>query len=131
LISWPRRKPAAPETSGAHAEQLAADYLRKQGLTLHERNFSCKQGELDLVMEDGGTLVFVEVRYRKSARFGSAAETVTLAKQAKLLLAAQMYLLQHPKFNDNPSRFDVVGVTPGVANSHEFTWLKNAFDGSA
>jgi len=80
-------------------------------------------GELDLIMRDGQTLVFVEVRYRRSSRFGGAVASVDARKQRKLIATALGYLQQHP--HDGPCRFDVVGIS-GSANGVE--WLKNAFE---
>ncbi|EGV49895.1 YraN family protein [Candidatus Endoriftia persephone] len=108
---------------GEQAERLACRHLQAEGLRLLERNYRTKQGEIDLVMQDGNSLVFVEVRYRKSDNFGSAAESITAAKRAKLIAAANHYLLRQ---TDRPSRFDVVAISgdqpPGVE------WIRNAFD---
>ena len=68
---------------GQHAEQIACEYLQHQGLTLIDKNYHCRQGEIDLVMEHNDTLVFVEVRYRKNNLFGGAKESVTYKKQQK------------------------------------------------
>jgi len=83
--------------TGNRAEATACDYLQRQGLKLVERNYLCKRGEIDLIMRDGQDTVFVEVRYRRSDRFGSSAESVDWRKQAKLLATAEHYLQQHPK----------------------------------
>ncbi|MCB1770374.1 MAG: YraN family protein, partial [Candidatus Competibacteraceae bacterium] len=77
---------------GAVAEDLALGYLQEQGLALVTRNFRCRTGELDLIMRDGEYLVFVEVRSRRYARYGTPAESVTRTKQQKLLRAAAFYL---------------------------------------
>lgn len=79
-------------------------------------------GEIDLVMEDEATLVFVEVRFRKNNAFGSAAETITAAKQNKVRLAAQHYLLNRNIGESRPMRFDIVGI-----DDREIQWLQNAF----
>lgn len=107
---------------GTQAEKQAQAYLEKQGLTFKERNFRCRQGEIDLIMLDDTTLVFVEVRYRKSANFGSAIESVTLSKQKKILTTAQYYVQQKQLGESQPLRFDVVGIDPS-----EINWVKNAF----
>mgnify|MGYP003516903694 CR=1 FL=1 len=91
---------------GARAEALAADYLCRQGLTLLERNFRTRRGEIDLVMRDGGVIVFVEVRLRTNAAFGGAAASITPAKQARLVAAAQVYLARLGR--EPPCRFDAV-----------------------
>ncbi len=106
---------------GAEAEQLAADYLLGQGLHLVARNFRCRGGEIDLVMRDGATLVFVEVRARSSAAFGGAAESISSAKQARIILAAQHFLARHGI--DAPCRFDAVLLQAG-----RLQWLRAAFE---
>lgn len=133
MFTWPLSPTKKmPKTSvGAEAEKQAEAFLSQRGLTLLERNFLCRQGEIDLIMEHQNTLVFVEVRYRKSARFGSAAETVTASKQRKLLLAAQHYLTKHPTLQRRPMRFDILGITSTPTNGLDYTWLQNAFDGHA
>ncbi|MFO7859277.1 MAG: YraN family protein [Ectothiorhodospiraceae bacterium] len=106
--------------SGARAEDRARRYLEDQGLKLRERNVGSRRGEIDLVMEDGGTLVFVEVRYRRSSRFGSAEATVGPEKQRRLIRAAGAYLQRAGV--EAPCRFDVVAVTPETV-----TWIADAF----
>lgn len=109
--------------SGQAAETLACSHLQEAGLTLLLRNFKCARGEIDLVMDDGGTVVFIEVRYRRSGAFGTAAETVDTRKQSRLTAAAQYYLLQRRQ--DVPCRFDVVAIT-GVSPPR-IDWLRDAF----
>jgi putative endonuclease len=113
-----------PQGRGQQAERLACDYLRSHGLTLLERNFSCRLGELDLIMQDGDTLVFVEVKYRKNADYGHGSEAVDRHKQQKLVRAAQFYLQQQPRFQDLPMRFDVVSIE---GTQQRIEWLANAF----
>lgn len=108
--------------SGNSAEALAADYLQNQHLKLLEKNFRCPYGEIDLIMQDGKTLVFVEVRMRSSASFGGAALSVTPAKQDKLRRSAQRYLQIH---GEQACRFDVVLMQAIDVSTVE--WLKNAF----
>lgn len=116
-------KPNAPHlVRGTAAEEQAHAYLLTQGLQPVCRNFRCKQGELDLVMRDGGTLVIIEVRYRKTNRYGSALESITLQKQSRIIAAAQHYLLQHKLAC--PVRFDVVALS---GNASSIQWIKNAF----
>ncbi len=116
------------QTKGDRAEQAAAYYLQSQGLCKIEQNFRCKLGELDLIMQDQTCLVFVEVRYRKSARYGSAVATVTPAKQSKLRKTALFYMKAR-KLQHAAARFDVVGMEPGEAGDsiYQFRWIKNAF----
>lgn len=108
--------------TGRDAEALACAHLQGAGLTLLARNYRCAHGELDLIMEQGASLVFVEVRYREGARFGSAADSVTFRKQEKVRAAAQHYLLLHPAQAQRPCRFDVVAIGPGGVE-----WLHDAF----
>lgn len=112
--------------TGKQAEADACDYLQRQGLTLVERNYLCKRGEIDLIMREKHTTVFVEVRYRRSNRFGSSAESVDWRKQEKLLATAQHYLQQHPKAAQHPCRFDVVALT-AKNKQQQIDWIVNAF----
>lgn len=110
--------------SGAAAEDRAADHLQRQGLKLLARNWRCRAGEIDLIMQEGNALVFVEVRSRASTAFGGAAASITPAKQAKLIRAAEHYLLQHP--NPASCRFDAV-----LIDGNNLQWLRNAFETQA
>jgi putative endonuclease len=107
---------------GARAEELCAELLRRAGLTLIERNWRCRHGEIDLIAEDGETLVFAEVRMRSGpGAFGGAAESVTAAKRGRLLAAARLYLTRRPQ---SPCRFDVLlvdGLVPRIE------WIRDAF----
>ena len=106
---------------GAHESQ-AADYLCSRGLKLIESNYHSRMGEIDLIMLDGQSLVFVEVRYRKSARFGGAASSITPAKQRKIALTALHYLQSRKKTNE-VCRFDAVTISPSGLE-----WIRDAFD---
>jgi putative endonuclease len=97
---------ASAGTRGERAESLAAEFLVRRGLSLVTRNFRTRQGEIDLVMRDGDTYVFVEVRLRAPSRFGGAAASITAAKQARLVAAAEAYLAQLGR--EPPCRFDAV-----------------------
>lgn len=94
--------------AGRIAEYRALDYLQQQGLVLIERNVRSRRGEIDLVMRDGSTLVFVEVRERRSARFGGAAASIGEAKRARMWRSAETYLLRHR--NPPACRFDAVCI---------------------
>lgn len=98
--------------------------MRKAGLRVLARNWRCRHGEIDLVAEDGRTLVFAEVRLRADARFGGAAESVTAAKRGRLVAAARLYLMRRPEAN---CRFDVLLLDRLEAPRIE--WIRNAFDG--
>lgn len=117
---------------GQAAEDLACRYLQDQGLHLIERNYRCKRGEIDLVMRDTSSVVFVEVRYRRNHRFGSGAESVDRHKQAKLTATALHYLQSNKAAAKSPARFDVVSVSVQGKSAHtaEIQWIKNAFDAS-
>jgi putative endonuclease len=109
---------------GAEAERIAAAYLQQQGLTLVERNYRCRFGEIDLIMAENDTLVFVEVRMRASNAFGGAAASITAAKQTKLLIAARHYL---SGLRCEPAcRFDAVLITG--TQRYAIEWIRNAFD---
>ncbi|MGH8183705.1 MAG: YraN family protein [Rhodanobacteraceae bacterium] len=112
---------------GARFEQLALEYLERAGLKLVQRNFRTRFGELDLIMRDGGMLVFVEVRYRRDARFGGGAASVGPDKRAKLARAAQGFLQSHPHFTSSPCRFDVIAFD-GEARAPACNWQRAAFE---
>ncbi|MCU7920333.1 MAG: YraN family protein [Candidatus Thiodiazotropha sp. (ex Dulcina madagascariensis)] len=107
---------------GEAAEQRALDYLTGRGLRLLQRNYRCKAGEIDLIMQESDCLVFVEVRYRQSNDFGVALETVTGHKQRKLLATANRYLQSTGA--DAPCRFDVIALNGSGPTRIE--WIKNA-----
>jgi len=112
---------------GAWAEALACRDLEARGLTLVERNFRLKCGELDLIMRDAERLVFVEVRYRSSERWGGGLASVTPGKQRRLIRAANGFLARHPTLRRLPCRFDVVAVS-GNAESPTLRWVQGAFE---
>ncbi|MDQ3855862.1 MAG: YraN family protein [Chloroflexota bacterium] len=96
---------------GATGERLALEHLRAKGYELVESNWSCSSGELDLIVRDGPVLVFVEVRTRRGVRAGSPEESVTAAKQARLVALAERWLHEHCGDTEPPEcRIDVVGV---------------------
>ncbi len=111
---------------GQQAEELACHYLQTQGLQLVERNYRCTHGEIDLIMRDAQSIVFVEVRYRTSQRFGGGVESVDRRKQAKLVATALHYLQHNKKAARQPSRFDVVAIAPGLEQD-QLCWIKDAF----
>ena len=96
----------ARAAAGARAEMLAAQFLMTQGLTIVTRNFRVRRGEIDLIARDGETLVFVEVRMRRSQAFGGAGASITRAKCARLAAAANFYLAKLGR--EPPCRFDAV-----------------------
>ena len=112
--------------AGDRGEALALRHLEAAGLTLLQRNYRCKGGEIDLVMRDGPTLVLVEVRYRRDGRFGGAAASVDTHKQRRLLRAAQHLLQTHPTYRQQRARFDLVAIE-GDGSSAQLNWIKDAF----
>ncbi|MDZ7749354.1 MAG: YraN family protein [Halofilum sp. (in: g-proteobacteria)] len=109
--------------AGRAAEQRALDYLEAQGLRLRARNYRCRWGEIDLVMETGEGIVFVEVRYRRHAGYGGAAGSVDRRKQARLVRAAGTYLARE-RLCERPARFDVLAIdTDG-----DIDWIPDAFE---
>jgi len=108
-------------------EQRACAELERAGLKLITRGYSTRFGELDLIMRDGDTIVFVEVRYRKHSAYGDAAESVTPSKRAKLIRAAEIWLAETPKNSNAACRFDVV-TYDGASENARFSWLRDAFE---
>lgn len=107
---------------GEAGESLAATFLQAQGLTVATRNYRCRLGEIDIVARDGRTLVFVEVRQRRSRDFGGAAESITAAKRRRIIRAARHYL---GRTRDAPScRFDAVLIQ---GDPPHIEWIRNAF----
>ena len=108
--------------SGRLAEALGAGYLQARGLRLIARNYSCRLGEIDLILADGPVLVFAEVRLRRNRDFGGAAASITFAKRQRILRAARHYLSGRP---EAPCRFDVVLLDAPEPDHIE--WIKDAF----
>ena len=100
-------------------EQRALTYLRRRGLTLIEANFRCTGGELDLIMRDGATIVFVEVRQRADADHGGPLASITPAKVRRLLRAAHSWLLRQPTVP--PCRFDIIAI-----EGAQVQWIRDA-----
>ncbi len=106
---------------GAQAEQQAAQYLQQQGMKPVAQNYRSRFGEIDLIMRDGETLVFVEVRLRRSTGFGGAAASIDARKQQRIVRTAQQYLAGLAQLP--PCRFDAVLLDDGGMQ-----WLRNAFE---
>lgn len=111
---------------GEKGEALAVAYLQTKGYTLLQRNFRTQLGEIDCIFEDGEELVFVEVKTRTNASFGSPLEAVGRRKWQQITRVAQEYLARHNDF-DRAVRFDVVGVITGAP--HTIEHIKNGFEG--
>jgi len=120
---------------GGQVENLVCDYLRRQKHKLIDRNYRCRLGEIDLIMQDKTLLIFIEVRYRQHCNFGSSLESVNLNKQNKIIKTAEYYLLSKRLSEKIACRFDVVGVKPASKkllnisklDSAQVEWIKNAF----
>ncbi len=116
-------KPQAPHLQrGVSTEQLACEHLQASGLQLLHQNYRLKMGEIDLIMRDGNIIVFVEVRYRKTNRYGGALLSIDPRKQARIMRTAQHYLQYRAP--DAQARFDVVAVE----GDDNINWIKNAFE---
>ena len=113
---------------GDAAEALARQHLEQQGLRLLAQNWRCRLGELDLVMLDADTVVFVEVRYRRYSAWGGAAESVDARKREKLSRAAQHFLQQESRWAKYPCRFDVIAINADSQAPAQLDWIQNAFD---
>ncbi|MBU1281964.1 MAG: YraN family protein [Gammaproteobacteria bacterium] len=113
---------------GDAAEALARQHLEQHGLRLLAQNWRCRLGELDLVMLDADTVVFVEVRYRRYSAWGGAAESVDARKREKLSRAAQHFLQQESRWAKYPCRFDVIAINADSQAPAQLDWIQNAFD---
>ncbi|MGH8555916.1 MAG: YraN family protein [Methylococcales bacterium] len=117
-------KTKTSQDKGEEAESIALEFLRKQGMRLIERNYHCRNGEIDLIMEHSGTLVFVEVRFRKSSAFGSALESIDARKQSRVIHCASHYLSTQKV--SRTARFDVVAISPDQRQL-DIDWVPDAF----
>lgn len=106
--------------TGAVYEEKAAAYLKEKGYRILEKNYRCPLGEIDLIAEESGYLVFIEVKYRKTSRLGTGEEAVNTKKQRRILGAARWYLMEHGM---HLYRFDVAAI-----NGTEITLIRNAFE---
>lgn len=117
-----RPRAGSRKQTGAAAEDLAASFLTRQGLRVVERNYRVRGGEIDLICQEGATLVFVEVRLRSNQRYGGAAASITASKQQRLILAARHYLQTH---GERDCRFDCVLLSALEEGALE--WVRDAF----
>ncbi|MBE0605512.1 MAG: YraN family protein [Deltaproteobacteria bacterium] len=102
--------PEARRAQGDAAEERACRHLDRSGLTIVERNYRTKAGEIDIVAREGDVLVFVEVRSREDADFGKPEESVTPAKRRRIVAAARRYLSDVPPSSWREARFDVIAI---------------------
>ena len=119
-------KTSSRARDGQRWEQRAEAFLTARGLHCVARNHRCRSGEIDLIMLATELLVFVEVRYRRSARYGTAAESVDTRKQQRIICAAQDFLMLHQEFTHHPCRFDVIALH-GDASAPAYDWIAGAF----
>lgn len=121
---------AAHLIQGEDAEAACCSYLRSQGLKFISRNYSCRHGEIDLIMLDKKLLVFVEVRYRKNNVYGGGLESITFSKQEKLRRTAELFLQENSQYKN--ARFDVVSMskntqTKNSKQQYTYDWVTDAF----
>lgn len=112
---------------GSQGEELAVTFLEKQGYALLERNYRCKGGEVDIIARDAKTVVFVEVKTRRTSSYGVPQLAVTPFKQRQIMKAALTWLASHRKL-EAPARFDVIAITIQGDREPVFDHIKNAFD---
>lgn len=120
------KKTGLTNQSGNIAEDIAADYLSRHGLTLIDRNFHCRFGEIDLIGFEQETLIFAEVRYRKNEKYLAVVETIDQRKCRKLVITSQYFLNKHRTYQSCQCRYDVIAIT-GELNKPAIEWIKNAF----
>lgn len=120
-------QPSPRAASGAAAERLAALFLASEGLTVIARNFRCRLGEIDLICEDRGTLVIVEVRQRGRADFGGSLQSVTAAKRRRIARTTAWFLMRDRRWRAARIRFDVIGFDGPPDHRARLTWVRDAF----
>lgn len=120
---------ATARETGAWAEQLAQQHLKQQNIDILCTNFTTRYGEIDIIGLQDACLLFIEVRYRQSERFGGAISSINLQKQQRLHTTAQIFLQQNPVHNRRTMRFDAI-IIAAQPNTRSYTleWLKNAFE---
>ena len=118
----------AMRSLGDEYEDRAVNLLQKEGLLLLERNFRAKTGEIDIIAQERNLLVFVEVRARSNHHFDSAAGSVNLRKQQRIIRTAQLYLQRRPHWGNLPCRFDVIAFEPPQSGlRRRMRWIRSAF----
>lgn len=118
-MNWNKRK-------GLQYESLANKHLQKQGLKLLQQNFHSRFGEIDLVMLDGNTVCFIEVKYRKSLDFGGAASAISYSKRQKIIKTAQIFMSENRKLANRAMRFDAL-MLQHIDQDININWIQNAF----
>lgn len=113
---------------GLHYESMAKSYLEQKGLTLLKQNYHCRFGEIDLIMLQQNILCFIEVKYRKSMKYGGAISSIPPQKQKKIVKAAQCYIAENKRFSQHPMRFDALLVQQQDNRRDTcVNWIQNAF----
>ena len=112
---------------GLRFEDQARDYLQAHGLLLLQSNYRCRFGEIDLVMRDGDTLCFIEVKFRKSLLFGGAAASIPRSKQRKIIKASLFYISAYEQLANQAMRFDALLIQRQANGSNQIHWIQNAF----
>ena len=126
-LGSPRSPSRSPRAKiGTYFEQQAESYLHNEGLKTVTCNYRWRGGEIDLIMLDGETVVFVEVRYRATKSFVDPVATVTSAKQRRIIRSAERFLAANVRYAQQPCRFDVVGISE-ESNQTKINWIANAF----
>lgn len=120
-------KKRSPQEVGQAGEKIAAEFVREQGYTVVTRNYRKRFGEIDIIAEDAGTLVFIEVKTRRTSEFGSPLEAVDAHKQQRMARAAQDFLSSTGQ-HDRSARFDVVAVVLQRDSAPQIEHIRNAFD---
>jgi len=118
---------ASTHSKGKLAEDLAYQYLKRQGLRLLAKNYRSRMGEIDLIMRDGNVTVFIEVRSRKHDGHMHVVESIDSGKRARIIETSLEYLQNHRRSNKDICRFDVILLT-GSPESVRIEWIKNAFE---
>ena len=114
---------------GDHFEQLALHWLQQQGLQIIQQNFSCRFGEIDLIMLDGSSVCLIEVKYRKSNAFGGAAFSIPRSKQEKITRSTLSFSASHKAYQQHSYRFDALLIQPDSNGAeHRYEWIRNAFE---
>lgn len=112
---------------GLFFEQIALDWLQEKGLTLVQQNYTCRLGEIDLIMCDKKTLCFIEVKFRKTNAFGGTAYSIPYTKQQKITKAALSFISQNKKYHHQSCRFDALFIQPESNQQNKIEWIQNAF----
>ena len=118
-MNWNKRK-------GLQYESLAKKHLLKQGLTLFQQNYHSRFGEIDLVMLEGNTVCFIEVKYRKSQDFGGAASAISYSKRQKIIKTALIFMSENQKLANRAMRFDAL-MLQQIDQDININWIQNAF----